>query len=72
MEMSGGEQQRLAVAVSLANKPQLLLADQPTGELDSATAGEVFNLLRGLNENYGLTVVVSSRSKTAGPVPRHD
>jgi putative ABC transport system ATP-binding protein len=63
VEMSGGEQQRLAIAVALANRPQLLLADEPTGELDSVTAGEVFSLLRRLNEEYGLTVVVVSHDQ---------
>jgi ABC-type lipoprotein export system ATPase subunit len=56
--LSGGEQQRGALAVALANEPPLLLADEPTGELDSVTAGEVLALLRRLNRDLGLTTVV--------------
>ena len=57
-ELSGGEQQRVAIAVAIANEPRVLLADEPTGELDSSTAGEVIDLLRDINREQGLTMVV--------------
>ncbi|HEU0212584.1 MAG TPA: ABC transporter ATP-binding protein [Jiangellaceae bacterium] len=57
-EMSGGEQQRCAIAVAVSNRPQVLFADEPTGELDSATADEVFAALRETNKELGTTVVV--------------
>jgi ABC-type lipoprotein export system ATPase subunit len=57
-ELSGGEQQRVAIAVAVANQPQVVLADEPTGELDSATAAEVIDVFRSLADDHGVTVIV--------------
>lgn len=71
MELSGGEQQRNAIAVALANSPKLLLADEPTGELDSVTAGEILHLMRTLNQQLGLTIItVTHDSAIAAEVNR--
>jgi ABC-type lipoprotein export system ATPase subunit len=63
-QMSGGEQQRCAVAVAVANDPEVIFADEPTGELDEATASEVFESLRTINAELGVTIVVVTHDPT--------
>jgi putative ABC transport system ATP-binding protein len=59
-ELSGGEQQRVAIARALANSPQLLLADEPTGQLDSETAAQIMRLIRSIVHDEGITAIVAT------------
>jgi ABC-type lipoprotein export system ATPase subunit len=70
-QMSGGEQQRVAIAVALANEPSVLLADEPTGELDSETGALIFEAFRTVNRELGSTVVIVTHDlMVAGEVGR--
>ena len=62
-QLSGGQQQRVAIAVALANQPQILLADEPTGEVDSVTANQIWQLLRELNRRFNLTSIIVSHDR---------
>jgi len=61
-QLSGGQQQRIAIARALINEPQILLADEPTGALDSRTSAEIMNIFRQLNQTRGITVIVVTHS----------
>jgi ABC-type lipoprotein export system ATPase subunit len=69
-QMSGGEQQRAAIAVALVNEPKVVLADEPTGELDTATAAEVFGALQTANSELGVTVLIVTHDPAVSSVVR--
>ncbi|MBQ4897456.1 MULTISPECIES: ABC transporter ATP-binding protein [Paenibacillus] len=70
-QLSGGEQQRVAIAISLSNKPKMLLADEPTGSVDTATSDQIMSIFRKVNRELGITIVIVTHDLTlAGKVDR--
>ncbi len=65
-QLSGGEQQRVSIARAIVNKPEILLADEPTASLDSKSAINVFNAFRELNEKLGQTVIIITHEEALG------
>ncbi len=63
-QMSGGEQQRVAIAIALANRPSLLLGDEPTGSVDAKTSSYILDMLRSLNRDLGITIVIVTHDRT--------
>jgi putative ABC transport system ATP-binding protein len=71
-ELSAGERQRVAIARALANHPSILLADEPTGNLDSVNSGRIMEMLVGIQEKRGMTlIVVTHENEIANAAPRH-
>ena len=62
-QLSGGEQQRVAIAIALSNNPRLLLADEPTGSVDTKTAAQIHDMFRELNKNFGLTIIIVTHDR---------
>lgn len=62
-QLSGGEQQRIAIAIALANNPKVLLADEPTGAVDAKTAAYILDMFRDINRNTGLTIVIVTHDR---------
>ena len=62
-QLSGGEQQRVAIAIALANSPKILLADEPTGEVDVRTANYILDVFREINRTQGVTIVIVTHDR---------
>jgi putative ABC transport system ATP-binding protein len=71
-QLSAGERQRVAIARSLANDPEILLADEPTGNLDSANTAKIMDILKGIQQRRGMTlIIVTHEDEIAESAPRH-
>lgn len=65
-QLSGGEKQRVAMARALATEPKFLLADEPTGHLDTDNSQEILNMFKKLNEDYNLTIILATHDQKLG------
>jgi len=71
-QLSGGEQQRVAIARALVNEPSILLADEPTGNLDSKTSMEIMDIFQRLNQDLGITIIMITHEPDIASVAKRD
>lgn len=71
-QLSGGEQQRVSIARALINDPDLIFADEPTGNLDTVNASDIINILKDLNENHGKTIIMVTHNKDIAKVAKRN